>query len=71
MVTEQKNEALLESKPGKPATSGGDLWDTVRASLCRYTGHAVIYANRGWEDTTSTDYTDKPPVTINFSFLPH
>lgn len=62
---------LLESQPGEPATSGGDLWETARASPYRYTGNSVIYANRRWEDTKSTDDTDKPHLTINFNFFSH
>lgn len=27
------NEMFLESKPEKPATSGGDLWETVEGFL--------------------------------------
>lgn len=35
----------------------GKLWT---GPLYHYTDNSVIYANRQWEDTQSTDYTDKP-----------
>lgn len=66
-----KSEAFLEAKPGKQVTSGGDSWESAGSFLLSLHRQLRIYANRRWEDTKSTGYTDKPHFCINFTFLAH